>query len=243
MEPLPKSIAKFVKSLQLKKYRVQEQSFLVEGAKNISELLNSDFEVNFIVGVPGFLESIEDKGIELYRSTEKELSGLGTFKTNNSGIAVAKTRDFPAPGERGLILALDRVSDPGNLGTIIRTADWFGISQIVASENTVEFFNPKVINATMGSFSRVFVHYCDLELYLKNFKGEIWAADLSGESLEDAELIEPCVVIMGSESHGISEALLKIKHKPLTVPAYGKAESLNVSIAAALVMNRFRTRK
>src|SRR5690606_31050217 len=162
---LSKAKIKFIKSLQIKKYRKQEQCFIVQGAKSVQELLNSDFETVTVIGTATVLASLKTKsGVELLETNEKELSQLSEFQTNDSVLAVARIKPAkvfqPRPEE--FVLVLDDIRDPGNLGTIIRTADWYGINHIIASPETADFYNPKVISATMGSFSRTTVYYVDL---------------------------------------------------------------------------------
>src|SRR6187402_2407305 len=155
---LSKAKIKFVKSLQVKKYRKQEQSFVVEGAKSVQELLASDFEVVLMLVTEEFRAANQvPKSAEIIEVTDKELAGIGEFQSNDSVLAVARMKPLAEldlePNEFALVL--DDIRDPGNLGTIIRTADWFGINKVIASEETADFYNPKVISATMGSFTRV----------------------------------------------------------------------------------------
>jgi RNA methyltransferase, TrmH family len=167
--PISQRMRKFITSLQLKKYRKQEQCFVVQGAKSVHELLASDFHVQLVLATPDFLAKAQIlPGTEVVQVGEKELAGLSEFQTNDSALAVAKMKSNQAPSipSHEFALVLDDIRDPGNLGTIIRTADWFGISRIVASEETADFYNPKVISATMGSFVRVALFYTDLQQYL-----------------------------------------------------------------------------
>ncbi len=241
---ISKSQAKFVKSLKLKKYRKKALSFLIEGAKNVLELLDSDFEVQQLFVTEKFLEKYGDR---LHEKTaylvckENELAALGTFKTNEYALAVAKMRpkscDFH---EDDLIIVLDGVSDPGNLGAIIRIADWYGISNIVASTDSADFYNPKVINATMGSFTRVCVRHMDLEqFFLEDQDRRVYGAVLDGKDINEADLNLPAILLMGSESTGVSESLQRHIHEKITIPRRGGAESLNVAISTAIVCDHF----
>ena len=238
------SQAKFVKSLKLKKYRQKAQSFLVEGAKNVLELLDSDFEVQQLFVTEKFLEKYGDRLHEktaYFLCTEKELASIGTFKTNEFALAVAKMRRRPFDyHEDELVIALDGVSDPGNLGTIIRIADWYGVANIVAGPETADFYNPKVINASMGSFTRVCVHAMDLrQFFMENERFRVYGAVLDGKDINTTRLQRPAVLLMGSESAGISESLLSHIHEKITIPRRGKAESLNVAVSTAIICDHF----
>ena len=183
---LSKAKIKFIKSLQIKKYRKQEQSFIVEGAKSVRELLKSDFEVVSLVATAGFLSTLKTgKNLEVIEVTEKELEGLGEFQTNDAALAVAKVKsnELLTVSKGEFALVLDDIRDPGNLGTIIRTADWFGVRKIIASTETADFYNPKVITATMGSFTRVKIFYTNLVDYLQHTDLPIFGTYLAGENI------------------------------------------------------------
>ncbi|HEY9117133.1 MAG TPA: RNA methyltransferase [Roseivirga sp.] len=241
---LSKRQSKYFKSLQLKKYRQSEELFLVEGAKGVEEVLHSSFEVAFLLATPNFLTALSPKLLEevgeVIQVKEGDLVQIGTFKSNNSTIAVVKM-----PSQKSvenindsLVLALDGVSDPGNLGTIIRIADWYGIKTIICSNDTADLFNPKVINSTMGSFTRVEVIYADLNQYLSQSRRKVYGALLEGSSIYDAQLQEG-IILMGSESHGISEELRPFVTDAIRIPGRGGAESLNVAVATAVVLDNF----
>lgn len=247
---IPKRITKFIKSLQIKKYRKQHFSFFVEGAKSVAELLNSDFEVTTIIGTPVFLKenfiSLKNKNIEIFEADEDELSSLGSFKNNNSCLAVAKMKaNVPVKIEQNeLLLALDEVRDPGNLGTILRIADWYNINKVICSENCAEFYNPKVISSTMGSFTRVQLYYTDLENYVKNLVIPVYGAFLEGENVHHFKVDQPGgLIIMGNESNGINAELGKLIENKISIPQYGNAESLNVAIATAILCDNFRRKE
>src|SRR5882762_4292404 len=174
---LSKAKLKYIKSLQLKKYRMEEQCFIVEGEKSVKELLDSDFQITMIAATPEFSHAnagavarLAKKGVEIIPSTEKELAAAGSLQTNQSAIAVVKMKPNEAPRLSGseYALVLDDIRDPGNLGTIIRTADWYGIHSIIASGETADVYNPKTISATMGSFLRVRLFYTNLTDYLRD---------------------------------------------------------------------------
>ena len=241
---LSKRQSKYFKSLQLKKYRQVEAKFLVEGAKGVEEVLQSDFEVESLVGTSDYLgglsNSLKSKATEVIETKEADLVQVGTFKSNNTGLAVVKMKPLHGMKEikDRLILALDGVNDPGNLGTIIRIADWYGIKNIICSLDTADVYNPKVINSTMGSFTRVNVHYHDLNEFLTSQHRKVYGALLEGESIYHSKL-EEGIILMGSESHGISDKLRPLVTDPIKIPGRGGAESLNVAVATAVVLDNF----
>lgn len=237
--------AKYIKSLQIKKYRKKHRSFLVEGAKNMLELLSAGYEIDCLVTTQDFYEKnrqLLNGGIEVYIEKEEKIKGLGTLKVNDAGLAVARI-----PGEQPLsighelVLVLDDVRDPGNLGTIVRTADWYGIKKIIASEESAEFYNPKVIQATMGSFTRVEVYYRDLSVFFEEFNTlDVLGAFLEGKAVYDIDYSLPAAVVMGNESKGISGSLEKYIGKKITIPRFGEAESLNVAMSTAIICDNLR---
>lgn len=235
---LSKAKIKFIKSLQIKKYRKQEQCFIVEGAKSVRELLASDFDVKTLIGTTEFLSTVRVfPGVEVIEAGMNELQGLGEFQTNDSAIAVAKLKandHFSIEGDE-YALVLDDIRDPGNLGTIIRTADWFGLKKIVASNETADFYNQKVINATMGSFTRVRVFYTDLEIYLKSATVPVYGTYLDGADIRGIEFGRNGLILIGNESKGIGSDLEKFVTQKVTIPRGGHAESLNAAIAAGIL--------
>lgn len=244
---ISKQQAKFVKSLKLKKYRKKAASFIVEGAKNVAELLSSEYEVTQLFGTQKFLDeysSFINKRLKFELCSEKELTDMGTFQTNEYALAVAKMRLTPLDLEsRKFVIALDDVSDPGNLGTIIRIADWYGVDTILASAGTADYYNPKVINASMGSFTRVDVHYMDLESFFKeNPTLSIFGAMLDGENVHDLKVDNQGVLLMGNESKGINSSLIKYIDKKITIPRIGEAESLNVAVSTAIICDNLLMR-
>ncbi len=242
---LSKAKIKFVKSLQIKKYRKQEQCFTVEGAKSVQELLGSDFEVVSLFGSDEFLSGNDvGRAGEVIRVSPAELEDLGEFHSNNAVLAVARMKDNSELqiGPSEFAIALDDIRDPGNLGTIIRTADWYGVTKIIASEETADFYNSKVIHATMGSFTRVQVHYTGLAQYLQRFSPRTFGAYLDGEDVHHKEFGDHGIVLIGNEARGISPALLPFITDKVTIPRFGKAESLNAAIATAIICDNIRNR-
>lgn len=234
---------KFIKSLKVKKYRTLESCFLIEGSKNVGELLSSHFEVVSVIATESFYQANEDKldGIDCKVVKQSLLEQLGTFKTNNAVLAVAKipsadaTIAFDSP-----LFVLDQINDPGNLGTIIRTLDWFGYTQVVCSENCVDVYHPKVVNSTMGSFTRVASKVVALQDFLPKCVGPVYAADMDGSNLFTSKLSTPCTILMGSESHGVSNEVMQWVTEYLSIPQYGGAESLNVGVATGIIASYLR---
>jgi RNA methyltransferase, TrmH family len=242
---ISKTKVKFIKSLQLKKYRKEAQSFIVEGGKSVGELLKSDFEVQQLFATAQFISDHEvylKDSVELWEVNESELEGLGVFQTNTSALAVARMKENKVPKLKAedYALVLDDVRDPGNMGTIIRTADWYGIMNIIASEETADFYNPKVISATMGSFCRVNVFYTSLPDFLSEAKAPVYGAFLNGENVHHLAFTKGGFIVIGNEANGISAAVEKLITHKITIPAFGKAESLNAGIATAIVLDNLR---
>lgn len=250
---------KDVKKLADKKHRTETGLFIVEGEKNIKELLSSDFVVTDILGTRSFIDSIFSlvnaydermhERVELKEMKQDDVERTGTFVTNACGIAVVEQRkefDVKTVYERAkedFVLVLDDIRDPGNLGTIIRIADWFGISHIVASTTTTDCYSPKVISATMGSFTRIPVTYHELPEFLEKAKElglPIVAGDMDGKSIHEGGLPKNGLLLMGSESHGVSEESLKYATERVTIPRFGNAESLNVSVATGILLDALR---
>jgi TrmH family RNA methyltransferase len=250
---------KNVKRLAEKKYRNELGLFMVEGEKNIQELLSSDFIIEGILGTTSFHESIIDSintyderygtHIEIIEVKEDDLVRAGTFVTNSTGIAVARQKEetpietVVQKAQENIVLMLDDVRDPGNLGTIIRIADWYGVTHIVASPTTTDFYNPKVISATMGSFTRVSVLYSPLEDILmksRELSLPVIASTMNGTSTHESMLDQKGFLLMGSESHGVHTELLTYATHHVTIPRFGKAESLNVSVATGILLDTIR---
>jgi TrmH family RNA methyltransferase len=239
---LSKAKIKFIKSLQIKKYRKQEQSFVVQGAKSVQELLNSDFETLMVVGTSDYEERLDLKrDVEYVVASEKDLAALGEFQTNDAVLAVARTKpNTPASRPEAFTLLLDDIRDPGNLGTILRTADWYGINSIIASPETADLYNPKVISATMGSFTRIHVYYENLETILSNKTGRVFGAYLKGNDVHKERFEGGGMVIIGNESRGIAPQFEKYITDKITIPRFGGAESLNAAIATAIICDNIR---
>ena len=245
VDMISKAKSKYIKSLQIKKYRKQEQCFLAEGKKSILELFNSDFEIVLLAATGDFLQQytgLVPKGIDVMEATAQELRSLGEFQSNETGLAVVRMKpNEPIASRRDeFALVLDDIRDPGNLGTIIRTADWYGVDKIIASKECAEFYNSKVISATMGSFTRVRIFYTDLVEYLGQARQEVFGAFLNGENVHAVNFGAGGLIVIGNESNGISPEVEKLVTRRITIPRFGKAESLNAAIATSIVLDNVR---
>jgi RNA methyltransferase, TrmH family len=242
---MDKKQLQFFKSLQIKKYRTLHQSFPVEGAKSVLELLTSDFIVETVLATPAFLEQHVAllQNFDCQPVTEAELSQAGAFETNNAALALArmKDNDFQQAEESEMVLVLDNLRDPGNLGTILRIADWYGVSKVICSEESVDFYNPKVIAASMGSFTRVKTYYASLPAYFRQIKPQpVFGAMLNGENVHQTRFSETGYLVLGNESRGISTEVQPFLTQKITIPRFGGAESLNAAIAAAILCDNWR---
>jgi TrmH family RNA methyltransferase len=247
---MTKNEIKFIRSLQQKKNRQAHSLFVVEGAKNVLEVLKSNWKVKSLFVTPEFEEEMNDFlkteyiDIRPIVSKQASLQQAGTFKTNNSALAVIKipeqNLDAIFENDSGLVLALDSIKDPGNLGTIIRTADWYGITQIVCSPDCVDSFNPKVIAASMGSFLRVKTSYLKLEDFFEKNTLPVYGAFLEGENVHQLNFETKAILLIGSESHGIGASLSEFVTKKVHIPRFGQAESLNAGIATAIICDNWK---
>ena len=213
--------------------------FIVEGVKVVQEFLNSSYELDIVFSSDTDFSST-DKFIEV---TDQELKKISSLKNPNKVLAIFKIPNQINPIMGGLILALDSINDPGNLGTIIRLCDWFGIEQLVCSNETVDCFNSKVVQASMGSLTRVAVSYLDLKKYLQNASVPIFVADMDGLNVYKTKLPDSAVLVLGNEANGISDEIKQLVTTKITIPRYGafqQTESLNVATASAILLSEFR---
>jgi TrmH family RNA methyltransferase len=245
---LSKARIKFIKSLQLKKYRKQEQCFVVEGEKSVLELFKSDFMINQLLVSSEFLRKnnavlMGFKG-DMQEVRPTELTEAGEYSTNDAALAVVhiKPNMEQKLGKSEFALMLDDIRDPGNLGTIMRIADWYGINKIVASEETADVYNSKVIQSSMGSFTRVNIFYTDLSQYLTENTAPVFGAFLDGDNVHEMNFGPGGFIIIGNEANGISGAVEKFITKKITIPRFGHAESLNAAIATAVICDNIRRR-
>jgi len=239
---LSKNQIKLITSLQQKKQRFANQLFFAEGIKVIQELVESNFElVHLYTTQNDFEEVSQDKKTIISANELKKISALAT---QNSCLGVFRIQADKKIIESGLILALDSIRDPGNLGTILRLCDWFGIDQIVCSKDAVDIYNPKVVQATMGSIARVNVNYIDLENFIGQTQLPVFGTFMQGDIIYKTDLPQEGIIVMGNEANGISPELEKVIKNRLTIPRFGslqKTESLNVATATAIVLSEFRS--
>jgi TrmH family RNA methyltransferase len=243
---LSKARIKFIKSLQLKKYRKQEQCFTVQGEKSVLETLRSTLQVRELYATIDFIERQKPvlglyKG-DLIQVTESELASLGEYITNDAALAIVSIPENTGftVGPEEFVIMLDDIRDPGNLGTIIRTADWYGITKIIASEETADIYNSKVIQSSMGSFIRTHVFYTNLVEFLKDNHAPVYGTFLNGENAHTFSYGKSGIVVVGNEANGISATVDNFVTQRLTIPQYGKAESLNAAIATAVILDNIR---
>ena len=240
---LSKSIVKYIQSLSHKKFRDEYGVFIAEGPKVVHELLASNkFKCKIICVLNNGLnenELKENSAEEIFEINEFELEKISLLQTPNKMLAVFyKKVDALADLKNNVSLMLDDIRDPGNMGTIIRTADWFGIKNIICSDECVEQYNPKVVQASMGSIARVNILYTELEEFInKNNAVSIYAAALQGTSIFSMHKIKEGIILIGNESKGIKENLSALATKQITIPKYGEAESLNAAVACGIILS------
>ena len=235
-----KSQIKFIKKLQQKKCRIKEGLFVVEGIKSIKELLNSSFKVYEIYSTD--TEILNLKQVKVHLISKADLKKISSLKNPNKVLGAFY---IPKPVEidyTDWIIALDNIRDPGNLGTIIRLCDWFGVRQLVCSSNTVDCYNPKVLQATMGSITRVNITYTNLIKFVKTSKNPIYGTNVNGDNVYGENLPETGILVLGNEANGISSELEALLNKKIAIPKFGKTttESLNVATATAVLLSELR---
>ena len=249
-ESLSKGLIKLVKSLNMKKFRDEYNLFMGEGPKVVDDLLRT-FDCKVLIATASYLSSRRNVCAEtVVKVSDADLKRVSLLKTPHEVVAVfRKPMNKPLPIEvNALCMGLDDVQDPGNVGTIVRLADWFGIEQIYASHHTADVFSPKVVQATMGALARVRVEYVDLPLFLSSLPSQlpIMGTFLEGNNVYESKLPANGILIMGNEGNGISEAVGKLVTQRLHIPNFPQgrqtSESLNVAIATAIVCSEFRRR-
>jgi TrmH family RNA methyltransferase len=236
---------KLINSLHSKKGRIDNQLFLVEGEKAILELVNSKVPIEFLVICDHQASPFHElfKPFELYIEEEALITKLSTLVTNAFGFAVVSMKHFSFHLEYNdqITVVLDGIRDPGNLGTIIRICDWYGIKQILFSPDCTDFFNPKVISASMGSYTRINFHYQDLsQVFESNPSVPIFGALLDGTDVHTMQFPSSFFLLLGNESNGIREENMKYISQKVTIPRYGLAESLNVGISTAIILDNLK---
>lgn len=236
-----KNQIKLITSLQQKKYRKQHKLFFAEGIKVIQELLNSNFELYHLFTVEAVFDSLPENKMTFI--SESELKKISALTTPNTCLALFCIPDEKPVEEKGLVLALDDIRDPGNLGTILRLSDWFGITHVVCTNETVDIYNPKVVQATMGSITRVNVVYTDLEAFLEKTELPVFGTFMDGVNLYEQQLPENGIIVMGNEANGVSASIEKYTTQRLAIPRFGNlqlTESLNVATATAIILSEFK---
>ena len=250
-----KNKLKLIKLLAQKKYRLKEQSFLAEGDKIVLEVLESDIQVKELFATSDFIS--ENKkylhhAAQVIESTSAEIKKASLLQQPQNCLAICQLPSQPQvpSNPKGIFLFLDGIRDPGNLGTIIRTCDWFGMNYLFCSPDTVDVFNPKVIQASMGSFARVKTIYTPfdaLSIYLQKTEIRVYGTFLEGKNIYTENLPENALIVLGNEGRGIRKEVAGKINLPLNIPSFNqaekKAESLNVAVSAAIVCNEFARRK
>ena len=238
---ISKNQLKLITSLSQKKYRQKHDLFIAEGVKVLNELLNSTIEIETLFCTDDFEATISEE--KVVRISETELKKVSTLKSPNKALGIFKIPKEKAVQNSGLTIALDAINDPGNLGTIIRLCDWFGITQLVCSKDTVDCYNQKVVQASMGSLTRVSIHYTDLENYITKSNLDTFIADMDGENVYKTKLPKEGILIMGNEANGVSEEIKSLLQHKISIPRFGETqetESLNVATATAILLSEFK---
>ncbi len=238
-----KAALKHVRSLHQKKYRELSGSFLVQGERSVRELLGSGWAVQTLFATEAMARTLGLRDAEIL--PPHELDRLGTLESGNEVVAVVRKLvqgAFAPLGSGELVIALDGIADPGNLGTVLRIADWFGIRRVLCSPDCVDEFNPKCVQASMGAILRVAVYRDDLVRKLPELSSAgstVYLASMEGASVFDVRLRTPAVLVMGSEAHGVSKAIRDLNSELISVPRLGGAESLNVAMATSALCMEF----
>lgn len=236
-----KNQIKLITSLQQKKYRKEHKLFVAEGRKVIQELLQSNFELESLFATSAIFPELNQNKVTIV--SDADLKKISALTTANDCLAVFKIPNQKEINASGLIVALDDIRDPGNLGTIIRLCDWFGIKELICSEETVDIYNPKVIQATMGSIARVNVSYLNLEHYIKGTKLPVFGTFMDGKNIYKTNLPSEGIIVMGNEANGISAAIENLAQNRLSIPRFGdlqQTESLNVATATSIILSEFK---
>ena len=249
---ISKSLLKQIKSLEQRKFRKESALFVAEGGKTVQDLIDTGIEVKNIIATDEWLKTHKlNTTAEITVVNDDDMKKASFLRTPQGVLAIFKQPsheiDYTLP-ERELCLALDNVQDPGNMGTIIRIADWFGIENIYCSNGSVDIYNPKTVQATMGAIGRVKIHYTNLPELIERLKEKtpVYGTFLDGEDIYSSKLNDRGIIVMGNEGNGISDECGRLIKERLLIPNYPKerstSESLNVSVATAIVCSEFRRR-
>ncbi len=235
---LSKNQVKLIQKLHQKKYRNELNLFIVEGKKSINEFLQAGYTPQLLIATEAFTTSVPQHLITPV--SKDELRKVSTLQNPDEGLAVFEQPKHKGILQEGVIVALDNVQDPGNLGTIIRLCDWFGVETLLCNTQTVDCYNPKVVQASMGSLTRVAVHYLDLAAFLTTTALPVYTMDLEGENLYTATFPKDCILILGNEANGISSEVRALSNEVITIPRFSqhqRTESLNVAMAGAIILS------
>jgi len=235
---LSKNQVKLIQKLHQKKYRNELNLFIVEGKKSINEFLQAGYTPQLLIATEAFTTSVPQHLITPV--SKDELRKVSALQNPDEGLAVFEQPKHKGILQEGVIVALDNVQDPGNLGTIIRLCDWFGVETLLCNTQTVDCYNPKVVQASMGSLTRVAVHYLDLAAFLTTTALPVYTMDLEGENLYTATFPKDCILILGNEANGISSEVRALSNEVITIPRFSKhqrTESLNVAMAGAIILS------
>ena len=235
---LSKNQVKLIQKLHQKKYRNELNLFIVEGKKSINEFLQAGYTPQLLIATEAFTTNVPQHLITPVN--KDELRKVSTLQNPDEGLAVFQQPKHKGILQEGVIVALDNVQDPGNLGTIIRLCDWFGVETLLCNTQTVDCYNPKVVQATMGSLTRVAVHYLDLAAFLTTTALPVYTMDLEGENLYTATFPKDCILILGNEANGISSEVRALSNEVITIPRFSqhqRTESLNVAMAGAIILS------
>ena len=235
---LSKNQVKLIQKLHHKKYRNELNLFIVEGKKSINEFLQAGYIPQLLIATEAFTTSVPQHLITPV--SKDELRKVSTLQNPDEGLAVFQQPKHKGILQEGVIVALDNVQDPGNLGTIIRLCDWFGVETLLCNTQTVDCYNPKVVQASMGSLTRVAVHYLNLAAFLTTTALPVYTMDLEGENLYTATFPKDCILILGNEANGISSEVRALSNEVITIPRFSqhqRTESLNVAMAGAIILS------
>ena len=235
---LSKNQVKLIQKLHQKKYRNELNLFIVEGKKSINEFLQAGYTPQLLIATEAFTTNVPQHLITPV--SKDELRKVSTLQNPDEGLAIFQQPKHKGILQEGVIVALDNVQDPGNLGTIIRLCDWFGVETLLCNTQTVDCYNPKVVQASMGSLTRVAVHYLDLAAFLTTTALPVYTMDLEGENLYTATFPKDCILILGNEANGISAEVRALSNEVITIPRFSKhqrTESLNVAMAGAIILS------
>ncbi len=244
---LSRSQIKYLQSLKLKKFRQKYSEFIIEGEKMLREALNEHYPLHKIIAGKQWVKQNEKnfilKHIEILEASEMQMSQVSGLSTPQNVLAVVGMKDDEIDSQnlKSWNLFLSSLQDPGNMGTFIRTADWFEIKNIFCSINCAEIYNPKVVQASMGSIFRINVKYVDEIHFLKNTKMKKYAAVLNGNSIDDIKFPDEGLLVIGNESKGLDKHIIDMCDEKITIPKYGKAESLNAAVAGAIIMAKIKS--